>query len=92
MVQFLTTIIEWLAVMAFSLAGIEFTPAEGCATAGAAYFRADAIYFTPVDFTPADADGFTYLIEADGDCASPASLLQIQDTPTLLDLNKPIDS
>lgn len=87
MVQFLTNIIEWLAVMAFSLAGIEFTPAEGCATAGAASFRADAIYFTP-----ADADGFTYLIEADGDCASPASLLQIQDTPTLLDLNKPIDS
>lgn len=87
MVQFLTTIIEWLAVMAFSLAGIEFTPAQGCATADAASFQPAAIYLTP-----SETNGFTYLIEADGDCVSPASLLQIQDTPTLLDLNKPIAS
>lgn len=87
MVQFLTTIIEWLAIIAFSLVGIDYTPAAGCSASEAASFKPASIHVTTID----DGD-YAYLIESDSsDCNTAGSLLRIEDTPVLLDRNAPID-
>jgi len=84
MIQFLSAIIEWLALAALSSVGIEFEPSD-CAAAGPAEYRTlSASYIAG----PADAVLTTHLGEASlsgTGCAEAATgLFRIGDTPQLI--------
>lgn len=79
MIQFLSAIIEWLALAALSSAGIEFEPAE-CAAGPAEYRTLSAAYAA----APSNAVLTASLGEASlaGDCAEAAKgLFRIEETP-----------
>lgn len=83
MIQFLSTIIEWLALAALSFVGIEFEPSE-CATAGPAEYRTlSASYVagpTEAVLTVHPDNASLY-----GGCAEAATgLFRIDDTPHLV--------
>jgi len=83
MIQFLSSLIEWLALAALSSVGIEVEAVDCAAAAGPAEYRTiSAIYVTGPDAVFVN----TSLNSASlSDCAGAAgSLLRIDDTPLLV--------
>ncbi len=73
MVQFLVAIIEWMAIFAFSVVGVDYTPGAGCSASEATEIRQAAVFFTE-----ASAGEFVMVLDAsDGDCGGAASFLPI---------------
>lgn len=84
MIQFLSAIIEWLALAALSSVGIEFEPSD-CAAAGPAEYRTLSASYVA---GPTEAVLTTRFDEArfsGSDCAEAATgLFRIDDTPQLI--------
>ncbi len=82
MIQFLSSLIEWLALAALSSVGIE-VEAVDCAAVGPAEYRTiSAVYVTGQDYA---FQGVGYNAASLSDCADAAgSLFRIEQTPRLV--------
>lgn len=74
MIQFLTSLIEWMAVFAFSTVGIEYTPATGCAPADPAEYQQVALFLAEVEM----AESMLRFEVTSSDCGSTSGMVPVQ--------------
>ena len=74
MIQFLTSLIEWMAVFAFSTVGIEYTPANGCAVGDPAEYQQVAVFLAEVEL----ADAMMRFEVTSNDCGDTRGLVPVK--------------
>jgi len=84
MVQFLISVIEWFAIFALNMFGIEYSPETNCETHEA---RVAEVVFLDDGFT-----AFSDNIISLQDCAVKATMMNYEDTPLLLQIPHRYDS
>lgn len=78
MIQLLSSLIEWLAILTLSSIGIDMEPV-GCASLTPTEYRTVTAVYTPGD------DAFAWSTDAASDCVDAAvRILPINDTPYLV--------